>query len=168
MPKIIKNLEARLIEEAEKQITQNGYAATTMRSVAKGCGVGVGTVYNYFSCKEELVAKFLLKDWNEALADFDAISANSQTVRPVARHIYDCLTAFARQHAAIFQDFAASASFGASYSQYHRLLRQQLATPLRKFCENDFAAEFAAESLLTWTMASKDFDELFGMLEKLF
>ena len=168
MPKIIENLEARLIEEAEKQIAQNGYGAMTMRSVAKGCGIGVGTVYNYFSCKEELVAKFLLKDWNEALADFDAISANSQTVRPVARHIYDCLTAFARRHAAIFQDFSASASFGASYSQYHRLLRQQLAKPLRKFCESDFAAEFASEALLTWTMASKNFDELFGMLEKLF
>jgi AcrR family transcriptional regulator len=168
MPKIIENLEARLIDEAEKQITKNGYGAMTMRSVAKGCGIGVGTVYNYFSCKEELVAKFLLKDWNEALADFDAISENSQTVRPVARHIYDCLTAFARRHAAIFQDFSASASFGASYSQYHRILRQQLSKPLRKFCESDFAAEFAAEALLTWTMASKDFDELYGMLEKLF
>ena len=168
MPKIIENLEARLMEEAEKQITQNGYGAMTMRSVAKGCGIGVGTVYNYFSCKEELVAKFLLKDWNEALADFDAISVNSQTVRPVARHIYDCLTAFARRHAAIFQDLTASASFGASYSQYHRLLRQQLAKPLRKFCESDFAAEFQAEALLSWTIARKTFDEIYGMMEKLF
>lgn len=168
MPKIIENLEARLMEEAEKQITQNGYAAMTMRSVAKGCGIGVGTVYNYFSCKEELVASFLLTDWQDGLADFDAISAISQTARPVVQRIYHYLTAFAQRHTAIFQDFAASASFGASYTQYHRMLRQQLAKPLRKFCESDFAAEFAAEALLTWTMASTDFDELFGMLEKLF
>lgn len=168
MPKIIENLEARLMEEAEKQITQNGYAAMTMRSVAQGCGVGVGTVYNYFSCKEALVASFLLKDWQDGLADFDAISAISQTARPVVQRIYHYLTAFAQRHTAIFQDFAASASFGASYTQYHRMLRQQLAKPLRKFCESDFAAEFAAEALLTWTMASTDFDELFGMLEKLF
>lgn len=168
MPKIIENLEARLMEEVEKQITQSGYAAMTMRSVAKGCDIGVGTVYNYFSCKEELVAAFLLKDWNKALACFDSISASSQFPRPVAQLIYEHLTDFSLRHASIFQDHTAAASFAASYSQYHRILRQQLAKPLRKFCESDFAAEFAAEALLTWTMASKDFDTLYSMLEKLF
>ena len=59
MPKIIENLENRLIREAEKQIAESGYAAMTIRSVAKACGVGVGTVYNYFqigraSCRERV------------------------------------------------------------------------------------------------------------------
>ena len=49
MPKIIENLKDRLIAEAEKQIEESGYGAVTIRSVAKACGVGVGTVYNYFS-----------------------------------------------------------------------------------------------------------------------
>ena len=44
MPKIIQNLENRLIEEAKKQIRESGYGALTIRSVAKACGVGVGTV----------------------------------------------------------------------------------------------------------------------------
>ena len=42
MPKIIKNLESRLIEEAKQQIRQSGYSAMTIRSVAKACGVGAG------------------------------------------------------------------------------------------------------------------------------
>lgn len=49
MPKIIKNLESKLIAEAQKQILAQGYGAVTIRSVANACGVGVGTVYNYFS-----------------------------------------------------------------------------------------------------------------------
>ncbi len=49
MPKIIENLQSKLIEEAKKQIEEAGYGAMTIRSVAKACGVGVGTVYNYFS-----------------------------------------------------------------------------------------------------------------------
>ena len=34
MPKIIENLENRLIEEARKQIEEAGYSAMTIRSVA--------------------------------------------------------------------------------------------------------------------------------------
>ena len=48
MPKIIKNLESKLLEEARRQILEFGYGAVTVRSVAAACGVGVGTVYNYF------------------------------------------------------------------------------------------------------------------------
>ena len=56
MPKIIENLEKRLIAEAKRQIAESGYGATTIRSVAKGCNVGVGTVYNYFPSKDALIA----------------------------------------------------------------------------------------------------------------
>ena len=41
MPKIIENLESRLLAEAERQIREDGYSAMTIRSVAKACGVGV-------------------------------------------------------------------------------------------------------------------------------
>ena len=33
----------------------------TVRSVAAGCGVAVGTVYNYFSSKDMLIAAFMLE-----------------------------------------------------------------------------------------------------------
>ena len=49
MPKIIEGVRARLLNEAKRQIATLGYARTTIRSVATACGLGVGTVYNYFS-----------------------------------------------------------------------------------------------------------------------
>ena len=82
--------------------------------------------------------------------------------------MYDQLLAYSQLHQAIFRDEAALASFAGSFSKYHAVLRTQLATPLRKFCPSDFAADFIAESLLTWTMAGKDFEEIYGMIEKLF
>ena len=63
MPKIIENLPEKLAEEARRQITESGYSAMTIRSVAKACGVGVGTVYNYYPSKDALVAQFMLEDW---------------------------------------------------------------------------------------------------------
>ena len=168
MPKIIKDLEGRLIAEARKQIEEVGYSAMTIRSVAAACGVGIGTVYNYFSSKEELIAKHLLSDWNQCITAILAVSAYSDTPRPTVLCIYDQLLAFSRRHAAIFQDTAAAASFSGSFNQYHSMLRSQLAQPLRKFCNSDFAADFIAEALLTWTMAGKSFDEIYGMIENIF
>lgn len=168
MPKIIENLESRLIEEAKKQIEESGYGAMTIRSVAKACGVGVGTVYNYFSSKEELVATHLLEDWKQCITAIRAVSTYSDFPRPVALCIYDQLISFAQRHLAIFRDEAAAASFAGSFGKYHGMLRAQLSQPLRKFCSSDFAADFLAEALLTWTMAGKTFDEIYGMMEKLF
>ena len=51
---------------------------------------------------------------------------------------------------------------------YHGLLRSQLAAPIRKHCSSDFMAEFIAESLLTWAMSGKSFDEIYEILKKLF
>lgn len=168
MPKIIENLENRLIEEAKKQIEEFGYGAMTIRSVAKACGVGVGTVYNYFSSKEELVATNLLEDWKRCIAAIQAVSTDSDHVRPVTLCIYDQLVSFSNRHMTIFRDEAAAASFAGSFGKYHGILRSQLAQPLRPFCESDFAADFTAEALLTWTIAGKPFDEIYGIMEKLF
>lgn len=167
MPKIIENLEDRLIAEAQRQIEAEGYGALTIRSVAKACGVGIGTVYNYFPSKDALLANSMLRDWNQCIVAIHAVSTNSQEPEPVVHCICDQLIAFAQQHQRIFLDEAAAAAFAGSFSRYHSLLRSQLAQPLRKFCESDFASEFIAESLLTWTMAGKPFDEIYGMIRKL-
>lgn len=168
MPKIIENLENKLIEEAERQIGQSGYAAVTIRSVAKACGVGVGTVYNYFPSKEALVASFLLEDWKQCMAIVRTASADSDLPCPVVRCIYEQLVSFSRRHETLFRDEAAAASFAGSFSRYHGTLRSQLAQPLRKFCGSDFSAEFIAEAVLTWTMAGRSFDEIYGILINLF
>ena len=168
MPKIIENLKDRLIAEAEKQIEESGYGAVTIRSVAKACGVGVGTVYNYFPSKEALIATHLLVDWKECVDTITRTAKTATDPKPVLQCVYQQLVSFADRHQAIFRDEAAAASFAGSFSQYHDRLRSQLASPLRKFCDSDFTAQFVAESLLTWSMAGKSFDEIYEILKKLF
>ena len=167
MPKIIENLEMRLLQEAKRQVEEIGYSAMTIRSVAKECGVGVGTVYNYFPSKDALLATYMLEDWNKCVAAINAVSTYSDQPAPLVRCICDQIRNYAQLHKAVFQDEAAAAGFAGSHSKYHGLLRSQLAQPMRKFCKDDFTAEFIAEALLTWTTAGKGFDEVYGMIEKL-
>ena len=168
MPKIIENLEKNLIDEARRQVAQGGYAGVTIRSVAAACGVGVGTVYNYFPSKDALLASFMLEDWKDCVKAIEETAARSTDPRPVAESICHQLLAFARLHQAVFRDEAALRSFSGSFGGYHTVLRSQLAAPLRRFCADDFTAEFAAEALLGWTMHGKSFDEIYGIVGKLF
>ncbi len=166
MPKIIENLEARLMEEARRQIAESGYSAMTIRSVAAACGVGVGTVYNYFSSKEELLARYMLADWQQCMETI--CKSDTDDAESICRCIYDQLRGYADHHRTLFQDSSAAAAYGAAFGRYHSLLRSQLAGPVHPFCQSDFGAEFVAEALLTWTMAGKTFEEIYGMLCRLF
>jgi AcrR family transcriptional regulator len=168
MPKIIENLKERLIAETKRQLEASGYSAVTIRSVAKACGVGVGTVYNYFPCKEALIATHLLEDWNMCVHTITQAAQCETDPRPVVKCIYEQLVCFAHRHQVIFRDETAAAGFAGSFSQYHGRLRCQLADPVRKFCDSDFTALFVAESLLTWAMAGKSFEEIYNILKKLF
>lgn len=168
MPKIIENLPERLAEEARRQIEESGYAAMTIRSVAKGCGVGVGTVYNYYPSKEALVATFMLADWKDCVDCIQACANDAQEAEAVLRTMYEKLRLFMEQYDPIFRDESASTSYTGSTSKYHGFLRNQLAEPIRKFCADDFTAQFIAESMLTWTVAGKPFDDIFAVVNRLF
>ena len=167
MPKIIENLRARLMKEARKQIVESGYTSMTMRSVAKACGVGIGTVYNYFPSKDALLAAYLLEDWNGCVAAIQESGATEVSALPVLLCIHTQLLEFTQRHYRIIQDETAATAASASSVHFHKLLRSQLAEPLRKFCDNSFLAEFLAEAMLDWTVAGKDFEEIYGILRKL-
>ena len=104
MPKIIENLEEKLLCEARKQLQETGYSAMTIRSVAAGCGVGVGTVYNYFPSKDALLAASMLEDWQSCVAAVHGVSGSEQSPERVLRCIYDQLLGFIDRHQVLFRD----------------------------------------------------------------
>ena len=167
MPKIIEHLEERLVEEARRQAVTGGYTALTIRSVAKNCGVGVGTVYNYFPSKDALAAAFLLRDWKACIRAIHQAEQQAQSCDEVLLELWTQLRGFLERYQKIFGDAGAAAVFMKSVGTYHGLLRSQLAEPLRRFCPDAFTAEFAAEAMLTWTMAGKSFNDIYGVIEKL-
>ena len=171
MPKIIENVRDQLLTEAKRQILENGYANTTIRSVASACNLGVGTVYNYFKSKDMLIASFMLDDWKECLEGMK--TENTSNTECFLRGIYILLLEFTEKHISLFRDNDAAKVFAAAFTERHKLLRAQFADMIQPVCDQTthqdkrFLAEFISESLLTWTMAGKSFDEIYSVLNLL-
>ncbi len=168
MPKIIENLPQKLIAEDRRLAEEDGYQAVTVRAVATGCGVGVGTVYNYFSSKDDLLAAYLLEQWQDSVVRFTAVAETSDDPRTVLMAMYQEMTLFGQQHRDIFQHPEAVVAFLTPEGEYNALMMEHLMAPLRRFCPNDFSAGFIAQSFLHCTMYNVPFDMAWSMLERLF
>ncbi|MBQ8495127.1 MAG: TetR/AcrR family transcriptional regulator [Clostridia bacterium] len=163
MPKIIENVRELLLATAKEQVRLQGYAKTTIRSVAGACGLGVGTVYNYFPSKDMLIATFVWEDWRDCLQEMKSQPSSDATA--VLNGMYVSLQRFIQKHQALFADKDAAKVFATVFSERHKQLRDQLAAIILPVCEHSrvenkaFLAEFLAESLLTWVVEGKPFSE---------
>lgn len=54
-----------ILTASRTMLREKGWAAINMRSVAAQCGVAVGSLYNYFSSKTELVTATVESVWEE-------------------------------------------------------------------------------------------------------
>ncbi len=174
MPKIILDLRQKLIDETRKQINENGYSATTVRSVASALGVGVGTVYNYFPSKEMLTASFMLEDWQKTIGKMESGTNEIKDPADICEVIHLELRAFIDEHASLFKDGEAVKAFAGAISARHHILREQIANVISeriKLCDaidKAFTTEFIAEAILTWTVAGKSFSDIKPIIEKIF
>ncbi len=170
MPKIIENVREQLLDEAKKQITECGYAKTTIRSVSKACGLAIGTVYNYFPSKDMLIASVMAEDWKLCLQQMQERSCDEP--EKIIQGIYDCLFDFMQKYHTLFCDSDAAKVYTTMFSERHQQLRNQLAGFVRPICDKasvndkDFLAEWIAESLLTWTVAGKGIEKQYEIIKQ--
>ena len=187
MPKIIENIREKLLEEARRQVMEQGYSTMTIRSVASACGVGVGTVYNYFPSKDMLVASFMLEDWLHCVSAFsrscehaaaedtakDVTEGKQIASKQALQSIYEELSRFRDKYEVLFSDKSAGSSYASAFPLRHKQLRSQIAEALRPICarqsktDSEFLADFMAESMLTWTMAGCEFEQIADILLQL-
>ena len=171
MPKIIENAREQLLAEAKKQILERGYTETTIRSVASACGLGIGTVYNYFKSKEMLIAAFVYEDWKKYLSQMQSLPTDDP--HALLGGIYRSLQGFAEDNKRLFSDSDAAKLVSEGSSGRHKMLRDQIASFVLPAIKADqgkdprFAAEFIAESLICWSMENADFEAVYGLLKKI-
>ncbi len=75
MPKIINNLEEKIIKVALELFSQKGYQAISMKKIADEVGIAVGTLYNYFPNKRSLFINIFKKSWKKTFAKIQQLKA---------------------------------------------------------------------------------------------
>ncbi len=165
MPKIIENLKEKILEEAKREIETLGYAKTTVRSVAANCGVGVGTIYNYFKSKDMMIATFMLEDWNVTIANIqrELVSAEDREATAV---IYRNILSFISSYSGLFADKDARDVFLSSFSSRHGILVSQISRLIFPVCEKycgdkaSVISDFFAETMLIYGVKHTEYGDI--------
>lgn len=171
MPKIIDNLREQIQIEAMHQILNNGYAKTTIRSVANGCNIAVGTLYNYFKSKDELIVSFMLEDWEQCVSVITAIQDSAPEA--FLRQAHSALDKFIRKYERLFSDEDAQRVFSDVISKRQVQFKTRIAQLIARAVENsdyddkEFLTLHIAESIIRWTMANIPFDKQYSIIKKL-
>jgi AcrR family transcriptional regulator len=71
MPKNLNNVREDILLVTRELLKETGYSDLNIRKIANQCGVATGTVYNYYSSKNEIIVEILLNEWNLMLRRMD-------------------------------------------------------------------------------------------------
>ncbi len=96
MPKILVNVKEDICNNTRLMLREEPYESIGIRSIATKCGIGMGTIYNYYRSKEEIIAEVIVSEWNVILRRMDvAIKGEPDSVKRL-ENIFVLLQEFIR------------------------------------------------------------------------
>lgn len=94
MPKTIEDPRTEILKQAKQIMLNEGYNALTIRAVAKECNFAVGTIYNYFRTKDELLAQLIGDYWEVYYGIMGEIDQEDLDLPTKLRKMYEQLEFF--------------------------------------------------------------------------
>lgn len=148
MPKQIVDVRNKLFHTAKHILKTEGYAALSMRKVAKECSIAVGTVYNYVKNKDELVALVIMEDWTRALDEMSKAAEESTDAADGMCGIYRALMAFIEEYQEIWTQYSQTGGSSNVIATHHLMLRGQIASQIQRLLEQCGQTQLSALSPL--------------------
>lgn len=94
MPRIINNPRELILNEATKILYNEGFSKISIRRVAKECNIALGTIYNYFPSKKELIIEMMTNFWEEYFYNIEIILDSTDDMFIKLKNIFDKLAHF--------------------------------------------------------------------------
>jgi len=100
MPKYIDKIEERINKSAFNLFGKNGYNHVTMKMVAEDIGISVGTLYNYYSDKQDLFISAFKISLDQIYFTLSELIDNNEGINEFIKVLYaevDRLKGFSRE-----------------------------------------------------------------------
>lgn len=133
MPKLIEDVKKKILDTTKELLLSEGYGALTLRIVAKKCGIAVGTIYNYYSSKNMLVASVMMEDWQMALEKMSDGFCFSHSVKDGFETIYNAIVDFGLIYEVVWFQFsmAENGNVQKEIRDRHQMLRKQISNKMK-------------------------------------
>lgn len=144
-----------ILRVCRKIVSEQGLHALNMRALAKECGIALGTLYNYYADKDELVIAAIESVWQDIFGESEPESGVSFTeyVAGTYLRIHNGLSGYPDFFAAHSIAVAGSAKGRArgAMERCFGLIREELLKALHSDCNVDrstFTQAFTEENLV--------------------
>lgn len=109
MPKVIDNVKYAIMDEALKIIKEEGYRKFNIRNIADRCNIAMGTVYNYYSSKEDIINEIIHNKTAEVLKSIEKEIKEKSNPHDKATCIFNILQkTFLMEDEEFFHNFAST------------------------------------------------------------
>lgn len=171
----IKNAMETLLANGRKALIDKGYANLNIKELAADCEMSTGSVYSYFSGKDDLVLQIMGRDWDRIIATAMSEAKGDGPLRGKLKHVYDGFVDFVLDYRFTLGGSARISSANLeSRALYMQKMYDAIAALLRaeaaKGLLSDHIAPEAASYLLTHLLVaagrnpSISFDKLWNCL----
>lgn len=82
LARVIENPKQLILSHAKEILYNQGYQKLSMRALSKACGIALGTIYNYYPTKKDLVFEMMTDYWQcylDAVAEIIVADADFYT-----------------------------------------------------------------------------------------
>jgi len=137
MPKNLNNVKEDILLVTRELLKETGYSDLNIRKIAAQCGVATGTVYNYYTSKNQIIAEILLNEWNLMLRRIDQNTKSSPMVIDKLEIMFNELNNFMiNVHGAWFQTHPVGNDSNMDVSKIkekRKMLRNQISEKIYSF-----------------------------------
>lgn len=94
MSRIIENPKQLILGKAKDILYNQGYHKLNMRSLSKECDIALGTIYNYYPTKKELIIEMMTDYWQTFLDTVGEIANSNYNIYIKLNNIFKELEVF--------------------------------------------------------------------------
>lgn len=96
MSRLIENPKELILGKAQEILYRDGYQKLSMRTLAKECEIALGTIYNYYPTKKELITEMMEGYWMNYLKQVRKIAGSETEFYRKLKDIYNELVVVIR------------------------------------------------------------------------